>query len=96
VRAQEQNVGSLTQDPQGNFGARGKSFGQASFGYILLAPALIIILGLNLYPTISASSPHLRTNLCSILSTGRLSALQTFKSCLEIQSFASLLFTRWC
>ena len=33
--------------------ARWKSFGQASFGYILLAPALIIILGLNLYPTIS-------------------------------------------
>jgi len=53
VRAQEQNAGSLTQDPQGNFGARWKSFGQASFGYILLAPALIIILGLNLYPTIS-------------------------------------------
>ena len=53
MRAQEQNAGSLTQDPQGNFGARWKSFGQASFGYILLAPALIIILGLNLYPTIS-------------------------------------------
>jgi multiple sugar transport system permease protein len=53
VRAQEQNVGSLTQDPKRNFGARWKSFGQASFGYILLAPALIIILGLNLYPTIS-------------------------------------------
>ena len=33
--------------------AKWKSFGQASFGYILLAPALIIILGLNLYPTIS-------------------------------------------
>ena len=53
MRAQEQNVGSLTQDPKRNFGARWKSFGQASFGYILLAPALIIILGLNLYPTIS-------------------------------------------
>jgi len=53
VRAQEQNAGSLTQDPKRNFGARWKSFGQASFGYILLAPALIIILGLNLYPTIS-------------------------------------------
>ena len=53
MRAQEQNAGSLTQDPKRNFGARWKSFGQASFGYILLAPALIIILGLNLYPTIS-------------------------------------------
>ena len=53
MRAQEQDVGSLTQDPKRNFGARWKSFGQASFGYILLAPALIIILGLNLYPTIS-------------------------------------------
>ena len=53
MRAQEQNVGSLTQDPKRNFGARWKSFGQASFGYILLAPALLIILGLNLYPTIS-------------------------------------------
>ena len=53
MRAQEQNVGSLTQDAKRNFGARWKSFGQASFGYILLAPALIIILGLNLYPTIS-------------------------------------------
>ena len=53
MRAQEQDVGSLTQDPKRNFGARWKSFRQASFGYILLAPALIIILGLNLYPTIS-------------------------------------------
>ena len=53
MRAQEQDVGSLTQDPKRNFRARWKSFGQASFGYILLAPALIIILGLNLYPTIS-------------------------------------------
>ncbi|MET0223730.1 MAG: sugar ABC transporter permease [Terrimicrobium sp.] len=53
MRAQEQDVGSVTQDPKRNFGARWKSFGQASFGYILLAPALIIILGLNLYPTIS-------------------------------------------
>ena len=53
MRAQEQDVGSLTQDPKRNFGARWKSFSQASFGYILLAPALIIILGLNLYPTIS-------------------------------------------
>ena len=53
MRAQEQDVGSLTQDPKRNLRARWKSFGQASFGYILLAPALIIILGLNLYPTIS-------------------------------------------
>ena len=53
MRAQEQDVGSLTQDPKRDFGARWKSFSQASFGYILLAPALIIILGLNLYPTIS-------------------------------------------
>ena len=53
MRAQEQDVGSLTQDPKRNFGASWKSFSQASFGYILLAPALIIILGLNLYPTIS-------------------------------------------
>ena len=30
-----------------------KNIRQASFGYVLLAPALIIILGLNLYPTIS-------------------------------------------
>jgi multiple sugar transport system permease protein len=53
VRAQEQDAGSLTQNSKRNFGARWKSFSQASFGYILLAPALIIILGLNLYPTIS-------------------------------------------
>ena len=53
MRVQEEDVGSFTQDPKRNFGARWKSFGQASFGYILLAPALIIILGLNLYPTIS-------------------------------------------
>ena len=53
MRVQEQDVGSFTQDSKRNFRARWKSFGQASFGYILLAPALIIILGLNLYPTIS-------------------------------------------
>jgi multiple sugar transport system permease protein len=53
VRAQDQDVGSFTQDSKRNLRARWKSFGQASFGYILLAPALIIILGLNLYPTIS-------------------------------------------
>ena len=53
MRAQEQDVGSLDQDPKRNFGVRWKSFSKASFGYILLAPALIIILGLNLYPTIS-------------------------------------------
>jgi multiple sugar transport system permease protein len=53
VRAQEQDAGSLTQAPRRNFAAKWKNFGQASFGYILLAPALIIILGLNLYPTIS-------------------------------------------
>jgi multiple sugar transport system permease protein len=53
VRAQDQDVGSFTQDSKRSLRARRKSFGQASFGYILLAPALIIILGLNLYPTIS-------------------------------------------
>jgi multiple sugar transport system permease protein len=53
VRAQEQDAGSFSQNSKRNFQARWKSFGQASFGYILLAPALIIILGLNLYPTIS-------------------------------------------
>ena len=53
MRVQEEDVGSFTQDSKRNFRARWKSFGQASFGYILLAPALIIILGLNLYPTIS-------------------------------------------
>jgi multiple sugar transport system permease protein len=53
VRAQEQDVGSFTQDSKRTLRAKWKSFGQASFGYVLLAPALIIILGLNLYPTIS-------------------------------------------
>jgi multiple sugar transport system permease protein len=53
VRAQDQDVGSFTKDSKRNLRARWKSFGRASFGYILLAPALIIILGLNLYPTIS-------------------------------------------
>jgi multiple sugar transport system permease protein len=53
VRAQEQDVGSFTQLSKRSFRTKWKSFGQASFGYILLAPALIIILGLNLYPTIS-------------------------------------------
>ena len=53
MRAQEQDVGSFTQNSKRNFRAKWKSFGQASFGYVLLAPALIIILGLNLYPTIS-------------------------------------------
>jgi multiple sugar transport system permease protein len=53
VRAQEQDVDSFTQDSKRSLRAQWKSFGQASFGYILLAPALIIILGLNLYPTIS-------------------------------------------
>jgi multiple sugar transport system permease protein len=53
VRAQEQDVGSFTQGSKQSFQAKWKSLSQASFGYILLAPALIIILGLNLYPTIS-------------------------------------------
>jgi multiple sugar transport system permease protein len=53
VRTQEKDASSFTQDPKRNLRAKWKSFGQASFGYILLAPALIIILGLNLYPTIS-------------------------------------------
>jgi multiple sugar transport system permease protein len=53
VRAQEQDVGSFAQASKRTLRAQWKSFGQASFGYILLAPALIIILGLNLYPTIS-------------------------------------------
>lgn len=53
MRAQEQDVDSFTQDAKRSSRAKWKSFGQASFGYLLLAPALIIILGLNLYPTIS-------------------------------------------
>ena len=53
MRAQEQDVDSFTQGSKRSSRAKWKSFGQASFGYILLAPALIIILGLNLYPTIS-------------------------------------------
>ena len=53
MRAQEQHLGSFTQGSKRGFRARWKSLGQASFGYLLLAPALIIILGLNLYPTIS-------------------------------------------
>ena len=53
MRAQEQDVDSFTQNFKRSSRAKWKSFGQASFGYILLAPALIIILGLNLYPTIS-------------------------------------------
>jgi multiple sugar transport system permease protein len=53
VRAQEQDIDSFTQASGRSLRAKWKSFGQASLGYILLAPALIIILGLNLYPTIS-------------------------------------------
>ena len=53
MRAQEQDVGSFTQDSKRTLRAKWKSFAQGSFGYILLAPALVIILGLNLYPTIS-------------------------------------------
>ena len=53
MRAQGQDLGSFTQGSKPGFRALWKSLGQASFGYILLAPALIIILGLNLYPTIS-------------------------------------------
>ena len=53
MRAQEQDVGGFTQDSKRTLRAKWRSFGQASFGYVLLAPALIIILGLNLYPTIS-------------------------------------------
>jgi multiple sugar transport system permease protein len=53
VRAQEQDLGSFNRSSKRGFRAQWKSLGQASFGYLLLAPALIIILGLNLYPTIS-------------------------------------------
>lgn len=53
MRAQEQDPGSFTQGSKRGFRAKWKTLRQASFGYILLAPALIIILGLNLYPTIS-------------------------------------------
>jgi multiple sugar transport system permease protein len=53
VRAQEQDLGGFDQVSKRGLRAMWKSLGQASFGYILLAPALIIILGLNLYPTIS-------------------------------------------
>jgi multiple sugar transport system permease protein len=53
VRAQEHEVGSFAQGSKRGFGAKWKSVRHASFGYLLLAPALIIILGQNLYPTIS-------------------------------------------
>jgi multiple sugar transport system permease protein len=53
VRDQEREFPSFAPGAQGGFGAKWKSVRQASFGYVLLAPALIIILGLNLYPTIS-------------------------------------------
>ena len=53
MRGQEQDLRSSSQDAKGSFCATWKSFRQAAFGYVLLAPALIIILGLNLYPTIS-------------------------------------------
>ncbi len=53
MRDQEQEFGSFAPNAKGSFRAKWKSVRQASFGYVLLAPALIIILGLNLYPTIS-------------------------------------------
>jgi ABC-type sugar transport system permease subunit len=54
VKVQElQDVSRTVPGAKKGFQATWKSFSQAAFGYVLLAPALIIILGLNLYPTIS-------------------------------------------
>jgi multiple sugar transport system permease protein len=54
VKVQElQDVSRTVRGTKKGFQATWKSFSQAAFGYVLLAPALIIILGLNLYPTIS-------------------------------------------
>jgi ABC-type sugar transport system permease subunit len=53
VRGQEPDLRSLAHDAKGGLRAKWKSVQQAGFGYVLLAPALLIILGLNLYPTLS-------------------------------------------
>lgn len=54
MKVQElQDVSRTVPGAKKGFQATWKSFSQAAFGYVLLAPALIIILGLNLYPTIS-------------------------------------------
>jgi multiple sugar transport system permease protein len=54
VKVQElQDVSRTVRGTKKGLQATWKSFSQAAFGYVLLAPALIIILGLNLYPTIS-------------------------------------------
>lgn len=49
----DQNLPISSQHSKGSFGEAWKNFIEGAFGYLLLAPALIIILGLNLYPTIS-------------------------------------------
>ncbi|HWY92473.1 MAG TPA: sugar ABC transporter permease [Chthoniobacterales bacterium] len=54
MKVQElQDVSRTVRGTKKGFQATWRSFSQAAFGYVLLAPALIIILGLNLYPTIS-------------------------------------------
>jgi multiple sugar transport system permease protein len=53
VRGQEPDVRSLAPDAKGGVRAKWRSVRHAGFGYVLLAPALLIILGLNLYPTLS-------------------------------------------
>ena len=43
----------MAHDAKGGVRAKWRSVQHAGFGYVLLAPALLIILGLNLYPTLS-------------------------------------------